>query len=36
MQHPFKKAAVVKIQLDLTNWSEVAQGCGKEDFYWFP
>jgi phosphohistidine phosphatase len=36
MQHPFKKAAVVKIQLDLTNWSEVLQGCGKEDFYWFP
>jgi phosphohistidine phosphatase len=36
MQHPFKKGAVVKIQLEITNWSEVAQACGKEDFYWFP
>ena len=35
-QHSFKKSAVVKIQLEINDWSEVVQGCGKEDFYWFP
>jgi phosphohistidine phosphatase len=36
MQHPFKKGAVVKIELDITEWNQLIQGCGKEDFYWFP
>lgn len=34
--HPFKKAATVKIQLNIETWDALSSGCGKEDFYWFP
>ncbi len=36
VQHSFKKSAVVKIEIEIDAWSQLNQGCGKEDFYWFP